>query len=366
MHRKALTTVVPRILTVFVLWSVLPTTSASAQAVAPFDPSPLVVLGDTVKYGSYVVYKIGEGIYKINDPGVTTGKGGAWGVDMYLIRGDTTALMIDLGNNYMDGYAKDVIAPRQNAAEELREVVYGLAGKRPLEIAITHAHPDHDGMTGAFLNRKATLWMSDGEDKSALQTQHGVDPTVYTLFTAGKKTFDLGGGRIVETVPVRGHSNGGTVYLLKKDMLLFSGDALGSGFGQAFRSVDRLKVFAEDTKALVDYVSSNFAPYQRYALRVYTGHTWQNVYGGFMSPNKNNVDVGYLDWRFVQNVASCASGILGGKWLVEGSGLNHVGNMTYTDAWPGAAGQAIMVYGIGTIIIPLETAYEAAGLKMPK
>ena len=76
--------------------------------------------------------------------------------------------------------------------------------------------------------------------------------------------------------------------------------------------------------------------------------------------------MGYLDWRFVQNVASCASGILGGKWLVEGSGLVQVGKMAYTDAWPGAAGQAIMVYGIGTIIIPLETAYEAAGLKMPQ
>ena len=125
-------------------------------------------------------------------------------------------------------------------------------------------------------------------------------------------------------------------------------------------------MFAEDTRALVDYVSSNFAPYQRYALRVYTGHTWQNVYGGFMGPNKDKVDVGYLDWRFVQNVASCASGILGGKWLVEGSGLNQVGTMAYTDAWPGAAGQAIVVYGIGTIIIPLEAAYEAAGLKMPK
>jgi glyoxylase-like metal-dependent hydrolase (beta-lactamase superfamily II) len=366
MHRKMVTNVVARILTVLVLCGVLPAASASAPAVAPFDSSRLVELGDTVEYGSYIVYKIGAGIYKINDPGVTTGKGGAWGVDMYLICGDTMALMIDLGNNYIDGYAKDLIAPRQNAAEELRAVVNGLAGRLPLEIAVTHAHPDHDGMTSAFTNGMVTLWMSDGEDKTALQTQHNLDPAVYTLFRPGKKTFDLGGGRTVETILVRGHSNGGTAYLLKKDMLLFTGDALGSGFGQSFRSVDRLKTFAEDTRRLVDYVAANLSPYERYALRVYTGHTWQNVHGGFMSRNKDNVDVGYLDWRFVQNVASCAGGILGGKWLVEGSGLNHVGNMTYTDAWPGAAGQAIMLYGIGTIIIPLETAYEAAGLKMPQ
>jgi glyoxylase-like metal-dependent hydrolase (beta-lactamase superfamily II) len=365
MHRKIMANVVPRILTVLAFCS-LPAPSASAQAVAPFDRSPLVALGNDVKYGSYVVYKIGEGAYKINDPGVTTGKGGAWGVDMYLICGATKALMIDLGNNYINGYEKDVIAPRKNAAEELREVVHALAGNLPLDVAITHAHPDHDGMTGAFLDGKATLWMSDGEDKTALKTQHGIDSSVYSFFTPGQKTFDLGGGRTVETIVVRGHSNGGTVYLLKKDGLLFTGDALGSGFGQAFRSVDRLKVFAEDTRKLVDDVSSRLAPYERYALRVYTGHTWQNVYGGFMHPNKDKVDVGYLDWRFVQNVASCATGILAGKWQVEGSGLNHVGNMAYTDAWPGAAGQAIMVYGIGTIIIPLEAAYEAAGLKMPK
>jgi glyoxylase-like metal-dependent hydrolase (beta-lactamase superfamily II) len=363
---RMVTHVVPRLVAALALGSAFPPAPASAEAVPPFDSSGLVALGDSVKYGSYVVYKIGDGVYKINDPGVKTGKGGAWGVDMYLICGDARALMIDLGNNYIQGYAKDVIAPRPNAAEELREVVHGLAGRRPLDITVTHAHPDHDGMTGAFLGGKATLWMSDGEDRTAPQTQHGIDPSVYTLFTPGQKTFDLGGGRTVDTLLVRGHSTGGTVYLLKRDMLLFTGDALGSGFGQAFRSVDRLKVFAEDARKLVEHISSRFAPYERYALRVYTGHTWQNVYGGFMSPNKANVDVGYLDWRFVQDVASCATGILGGKWLVEGSGLAQVGKMAYTDAWPGAAGQAIMVYGTGTMILPLETAYEAAGLPMPK
>ena len=336
-----------------------------AQPAARFDSAPLRKLGDNVKYGSYVVYKIGEGIYRINDPGVTTGKGGAWGVDTYLVRGTTKALMIDLGNNYIDGYAPDMIAPRKNAAEELRAVVYGLAGKLPVEIAITHAHPDHDGMTGAFAGRKVTIWMPAGEDIQAPMVQHKIDPAVYTRFTPGTQTFDLGGGRVVRTVLVRGHTDGSTVYLLTPDMLLFTGDALGSGFGQAFPTIEKLRSFAEDSQKLVDYILNNFSPYERYALRVYTGHAWQNVYGGFWSPNHAKVDVGYLDWRFVQNVASCADGILKGKWLVDGSGLEYVGKMEYTDAWPSAAGRAIMMYGIGTIIIPLETAYQAAGLKMP-
>jgi glyoxylase-like metal-dependent hydrolase (beta-lactamase superfamily II) len=355
----------PRSLAVFILCSVLVAASAFAQSAAPFHASALAKLGDNVRYGSYKIYKIGEGVYQLNDPGTTTGKGGAWGVDMYLICGTTRALMIDLGNNYIDGYAQDVLAPRKNAAEELRAVVYGLAGKLPLEVAVTHMHPDHDGMTGAFLDRNVTFWAAEGEDVAGLQKQHNLNPSLYTRFTPGKKSFDLGGGRIVDTFLVRGHSNGGTVYLLKGDMLLFTGDALGSGFGQAVASVERLKFIAEDAQKLVDHLSANFTPYERYALRVYTGHAWQNGYGGFMSPNNDRVDVGYLDWRFVQNVAACANGILKGKWLAEGSGLRYVGKMAYTDSWPSAAGRAIMVHGIGTIIIPLEVAYEAAGLKMP-
>lgn len=339
---------------------------ASAQPAPAFNASALVKPGDNVKYGSYVVYKIGDGIFKINDPGVTTGKGGAWGVDFYLIRGANKAFVVDLGNNYIDGYGPDVISPRKNAAEEFRAVVFGLAGKLPLEAAITHAHPDHDGMTGALLNtsRKVTIWMPQREDINAPKTQHKIDPSVYTRFEPGKE-FDLGGGRVVKSFEVRGHSDGSTVYLLNKDMYLFSSDALGSGFGQAFPTIAKLKMFAEDSQKLVDYIKTHYTPYERYSLKVFTGHTWQNKYEGWWSPKHAFVDVGYLDWRFVQDVASCSNGILKGLWLVPGSGLQYVGNMEATDAWPSAAGRGIMVYGIGTVIIPIQTAYEAAGLKMP-
>jgi glyoxylase-like metal-dependent hydrolase (beta-lactamase superfamily II) len=340
--------------------------AANSATALPFDAAALVKVGDNVKFGSYVVYKVGDGIYKINDPGVTTGKGGAWGVDIYLVRGKSGVLVIDLGNNYMLGYAQDVIAPRPNAAEEFRAIVFGLAGRLPVDAAITHAHPDHDGMTGAFLNiaRKVTVWMPEGEDFNAPKAQYGLDPGVFTRFPPGKE-FDLGGGRVVKALPVRGHSGGSSVYLLTPDMYLFTGDSIGSGFGQAFPTIDRLRQFAQDSHQLVEYISSRFPPYERYALKVFTGHSWQNSYGGWWSPKHAKVDVGYLDWRFVQDVSSAANGILKGEWLTPGSGLQYVGKMEYTDAWPSAGGRAIMVYGTGTIIIPLETAYEAADLKMP-
>jgi glyoxylase-like metal-dependent hydrolase (beta-lactamase superfamily II) len=335
------------------------------RAAPSFNARALAKIGDSVKYGSYVVYKVGDGVFKINDPGVTTGKGGAWGVDIYLVRGKSRALVIDLGNNYITGYAPDLIAPRANAAEEFRAIVFGLAGALPVEAAITHAHPDHDGMTGAFLDipQKVTLWMPDGEDINAPKAQYGIDPGVYTRFAPGKQ-FDLG-GRTVRAIQVRGHTDGSTVYLLTPDMDLFTGDALGSGFGQAFPTVARLKVFAQDASALVADISSHSSPYERYALKVFTGHSWQNTYAGWWSPKHAKIDVAYLDWRFVQDVASCANAILKGDWLVPGSGLQYVGNMEYTDAWPTASGRGIMVYGIGTVIIPLETAYEASGLPMP-
>ncbi|MBN2480829.1 MAG: MBL fold metallo-hydrolase [Bacteroidales bacterium] len=354
----------PRITTALIMCGVLfATFSCTQQSETPFDSSSLVKPGDHVKYGSYVVYKIGEGIYKINDPGTTTGRYGAWGVDMYLICGEDKALMIDLGNNYIDGCEQDLIEPRENAAEELRDVVYELIGKLPLEIAISHLHPDHDGMAGAFLDSEVTFWVGEGENIAAIQSQHNIDPSILTVFTQGEKTFDLGGERIVETLLVRGHSNGHTIFILKKDLLLFTIDAYGNGVGQTFRSVESLKIFAEDAQKLVDYISANFSPYERYGLRVYVGHTWLNVYSPYYSPNKEKVDIGYLDWRYVQNLCSCAKGILEGKWLVEGSGLLHVGNMSQVDWW-GTAGQAIMVYDLGTIVIPLELAFEAAGLEM--
>ncbi len=341
-------------------------TSAIARPFTPFSPAKLISKGDEVRYGSYLIRKIGDKVFQINDPGDKSTKGGGWGVDMYLVCGTKKALMIDLGNNYINGYEKDLLKPRANAAEELLSVIDGLAGKLPLEIAVTHMHPDHDGMTGAFLDRKITFWAGEGEDLNALKTQHNLDPSIYQVFTHGKKSFDLGDGRIVETFLVRGHSNGGIVFIIRKDMLVFSSDALGSGFGQAFPTIEKLKQVAEDSQKLVEYLKSNFTPYERYGLRVYTGHWWQNAYGGFLYPYKSLIDIGYLDWRFIQDVASCANGILQGKWLVEGSGIRHIGNMAYTDAWPSAEGRAIMVFGTGTIIIPLRQAYEAAGLKMPE
>jgi len=47
-------------------------------------------------------------------------------------------------------------------------------------------HPDHDGMTDAFKDRKMTFWAGEGEDLKALKTQHNLDTAIYKIFKHGK------------------------------------------------------------------------------------------------------------------------------------------------------------------------------------
>ncbi|MCX6626433.1 MAG: MBL fold metallo-hydrolase [Candidatus Solibacter sp.] len=336
---------------------------AFGQAVPAFKPTGLVKLGDSVKYGSYSIIKIGDGIYQIADRGDPKARaGGLIGADMYLVRGASKALLVDLGNNYVDGYAGDEIPPRKNAAEELRAVVDGLRGALPYEVAITHAHPDHDGMTRAFAGRKTILWMPKGEDLEAPKKQHGIDPSVYTVFDHANKTFDLGGGRVLKPLLIRGHSNGCTSYLLAKDLMIFTGDSMGIGAGRSLRSAEALKVWAEDTQKLVDYFKNNLSPYERHSLKVFTGHSVENPIAGFYSANHPMLDLDWLDWRFLQDQALCAAATLKGAWTVPDSGLRM---MEVTNKQNGRRVN-VMFYGIGAIEIPVQAVYEAAGLPMPK
>ena len=331
-----------------------------------FDPSRLKQLGDSIRFGSYIVYKIGDRVYKICDPGTPGLKGGGLvGVDMYIICGKEKALLIDLGNNYIDGYAGDLITPRENAKEEFMDVVNGLIGNLPLEVGVTHMHPDHCGMTKAFLGSSVRLFIGDGEDMERLSIMHAIDPSVYQIFRHGEKTFDLGGGRIVETFLVRGHSNGGSVFLLKPDMMLFTGDAISPGprRKRELRSAEAFGYFREDINQLVGYIKDNFAPYDRYRLQVYTGHSAEMIFHVTKTDTKDTMleDAGYGECRFVQDMANCVNGIADGTWLDKTSGFH------YFEVPPGRDNQKQLqiVYYLGAVIIPEEVAYGASGMKVP-
>lgn len=189
------------------------------------------------------------------------------------------------GTIISNGYEKDLLKPREYAREEFLAVIDGLEGKVQLEAAVTHMHPDHDGMAGASPGRNIPLWAGAGEDMKAAVAQQNLDPSFFQTFTHGTKKIDLGLGRIVETIKVRGQSNGETVFIIKKDMLVFWDDAPGSGSGQAFSTIERLKQVTEDSQDLVNCIKTNLSPYEKYGLMVSTGQWWQNAYVGFLHPN---------------------------------------------------------------------------------
>ena len=66
---------------------------AFGQAVPAFHASGLVKPGDAVKYGSYSIINIGDGIYQLADRGDPKARaGGLIGADMYLFRGTSNGI----------------------------------------------------------------------------------------------------------------------------------------------------------------------------------------------------------------------------------------------------------------------------------
>ncbi|MEI6048683.1 MAG: MBL fold metallo-hydrolase [Bacteroidota bacterium] len=332
-----------------------------------FDPSRLIHLGDSLRYRSYNIYKIGEGIFKINDPGSPEAiLGGLIGTDMYIICGKEKALLIDLGNNYIDGFKGDKIASRENAKEEFLDVVNKLIGKRQLEVAVSHMHPDHSGMTKAFLDTGVPLWIGEGEDIERLKTMHGIDPSIYNIFKQGEKTFDLGGGRIVESFLLRGHSNGGTVFLLKPDMMLFTGDAISPGprRKRELRSAEAFNNFTVDINNLVNNLKDNLAPYDRYRLQVYTGHSGEMMFHSTKTDVSDTLpeDAGYGEWRFVQDMANVANAIKDGTWIDATRGFHHF----EVPAAMNNQKKIQIVFYNGALILSEDVAYGASGMKVPE
>jgi len=360
---------IPSLSLVIILVSILISGFACKQQAITtgFDPSKLKQLGDSVHYGSYFIYKIGADIYKINDPGNPEAiLGGLIGTDIYLICGESKALMIDLGNNYIDGYEKDLIKPRKNAKEEFLDVVNKLIGKRQLEVAVSHMHPDHSGMTKAFPGTGVPLWIGEGEDMERLKTMHGLDPSIYKIFKQREKTFDLGSGRIVETFLLRGHSNGGTVFLLKPDMLLFTGDAISPGprRKRELRTAEAFHNFTVDINKLVNSLKDNLPPYDRYRIQVYTGHSGEMMFHATKTDAADKLpeDAGYGEWRFVQDMANVSNAIKDGTWLDATKGFYHF-------EFPSGMNnqkQIQIVFYNGALILPEDVAYGASGMKVPE
>ena len=224
-----------------------------------------------VEVGPYTVSVIGKNVYHIQDYNHENPAGEAFDAegnlthfnncsDIYLVVGDKEALVIDLSNpiNWAD-----------NAAESLRSLVAERIDGKPLTITFTHNHGDHTGMLPAFLEDKDIRFALPRADFQRLAERF---PEGQYRFIDEGEIFDLGGVE-VEAIAVPGHTAGSTVYLLKGQDLLFTGDAIGSGHGVWIFNTDGFNSYVSAVPHLIEALEERGVNADK--LKVYGGHFWQ-------------------------------------------------------------------------------------------
>ena len=137
----------------------------------------------------------------------------ATGANYYIVEGRDRALVIDTGMGWGD------IAS-----------FVGSITRLPYALALTHGHGDHS----MHCSRFGEVYL-DMADKPMLfegrfPGQQTPDESALVSISDGYK-FDLGGGVIVETVALPGHTPGSVLFVDKFHKCVFTGDAVGSGCG---------------------------------------------------------------------------------------------------------------------------------------
>lgn len=226
---------------------------------------------DDVEIGPYTVSVIEKNVYHIQDYNTSNPAGEAFDSegnkthfnncsDMYLIVGKNEALLIDLSNN---------IRWADNAVESLHQLVAERTEGKPLTITFTHNHGDHIGMMPAYVNDKDVRFALPEKDFVRMA---GRFPGEQSYFINEGHAFDLG-GFLIETIEVPGHTDGSTVFYMKKENILFSGDAIGSGHGVWIFNTDAYRKYDAAVPHLVSWLESHGSNTDK--IRIYGGHYWQ-------------------------------------------------------------------------------------------
>jgi len=269
-----------------------------------------------VEVGPYTVSVIGKNVYHIQDYNSENPSGETFDAegklthfnncsDIYLVVGQKEALLVDLSNP---------IDWADNAAESLRSLVAERVKDKPLTITFTHNHYDHTGMLPAFVEDPKVRFALPEADFRHLADKFPADQI---RFINEGEVFDLGGVR-VEAVAVPGHTDGSTVYLLKDQNLLFTGDAIGSGHG----------VWIFNTVGFNQYVSAVPHLIERLAERgvnpdkliVYGGHYWQK---DWLKPDRE------LGMEYIRDMKTLLDEMAEGTAVTEPSNLGRPNLDTY-------------------------------------
>ncbi|MDQ8203481.1 MBL fold metallo-hydrolase [Pelagicoccus sp. SDUM812003] len=231
------------------------------------------VFAQSREVGPYTLHPIAPGVIRVEDanhtnpPGLHYDENGEINgfnncSDMYLVVGGERALLIDLSN---------FITWHDDAVGSLQTLVKEEIGARELVIAITHVHGDHTGMLPAFRDdENVTFWIQTEEFAGK-----DLFPVERTTPISSHPSLDLGGGVIVDTLELPGHTSHSTVYFLRGENLLFSGDAIGSGGGVWIFSAEGFARYRKSVDQLIEFIQNPAHGIAAEDLQIYGGHYWQ-------------------------------------------------------------------------------------------
>ena len=226
-----------------------------------------------VQHGPYTVRILSDGVFHIEDAndsnpaGVHLNEDGTFAgmnncSDMYLVVGGERALLIDLSN---------AIEWDSTATESLRDIVYDRVGEKELLITVTHRHGDHLGMLPAFVDDpRANFWIPESEFAGM-----EIFPAARTSSFAENASLDLGGGVVISTMEMPGHTPHSTLFFLKDRDLVFTGDAVGSGSGVWLFDYESFLAYSKSIDELISYVRDPATGIDPEKLVIHGGHSWQ-------------------------------------------------------------------------------------------
>lgn len=228
-------------------------------------------VAQTSEKGPYTISTLAPNVFRIEDSNTSNPAGNHTDAngkpavnncsDMYLVVGKNKALLIDLSN---------FVQWDTSAVRSLQALVNERKGTTELYITATHRHGDHLGMLPAFEdNKRVTFWVQ------AAEFAKKTFPDDRTIDIAAQPSLDLGGGYVINSFELPGHTDHSTVFFLKGKNLLFTGDGIGSGHGVWIFSYEGFRQYKASIDALISYIQNNGNDIDTKKLLVYPGHYWQ-------------------------------------------------------------------------------------------
>ena len=228
-------------------------------------------VGQARERGSYTISILSPGVFRIEDSNASNPAGNHLDLngkpvvnncsDMYLIVGNDKALLIDLSN---------FIRWDTSAIRSLQSIVREAQGDTELYITATHHHGDHLGMLPAFKDdKRVKFWVQQAE------FANDIFPPDRTIDIAGQPSLELGGGYVINSLELPGHTDHSTVFFLRDRNLLFTGDGIGSGHGVWIFSYEGFLQYKTSIGKLIRYIENDANGVDPKKLLVYPGHYWQ-------------------------------------------------------------------------------------------